>query len=151
MQRGVTIIEILITIAILGIIVGIIGLSFAGLNSSQALDKNTSLVASIINEARSMTLSSIDASQYGVNLQQGQVTLFKGSSYSSSDTDNIVTPMHSLVGLRDITLAGGGVDVIFRRLTGHTDQAGTFEIYLINEPTTFHTITVSATGITEVN
>ena len=144
-------IEILVTIAILGIVITIISFSFSGLNAKQALDKNTSLIVTILNEARSMTLSSIDASQYGVNLQSGQVTLFKGSSYSSSDPDNVVTTAHSLVGLRDITLSGGGVDVVFRRLTGRTDQAGTFEIYLINEPTTFHTITISTTGMTEAN
>ena len=150
-NQGFTLIEILIVIIILGVVTSIVGLSFAKLNSKQALDKSTNLTAAILNEARSMTLSSIDASQYGVNLAASQVVLFKGSSYSVSDPNNMVTPLNSEVGIRSVTIAGGGTSVVFKRLTGRTDQTGTLEVYLLNEPSTFRTVTISATGIAETN
>ncbi|MDP3874951.1 MAG: prepilin-type N-terminal cleavage/methylation domain-containing protein [bacterium] len=150
-HKGFTVLEILVAISIIALAVTIITISLSKLNSSQVLDKSATLVTSILDEARSLTLSSKDDSQYGVYLEDSQVVLFKGATYSQSNPTNVVTSLHSLVGLRSIILSGGGTSVVFKRLTGNTDQAGTAEVFLKSSPTTFHTITVSATGIVELD
>ena len=150
-NRGFTLLELLFVIVIIAVIVTIITISLSKLNSSQALDKSADLVTSIINEARSLTLSSKGDSQYGIQFEASQVILFKGAAYSSSDPSNIATELNSLVGLRNITLSGGGTSVVFKRLAGNTDETGTAEIFLKASPTTFRTITISATGIVELN
>jgi len=150
-HKGFTVLEILVAISILALAVTIVAFSFSKLNSSQALDKSATLVTSILDEARSLTLSSKGDSQYGVYLEASQVVLFKGATYSQPDPANVVTSLHALVGMRNITLSGGGTSVVFKRLTGNTDETGTAEIFLKASPTTFRTITVRATGIVELD
>lgn len=150
-NQGFTIIEILIVVAIVALTVTIVSVSFYKLNSSQALDKGATLVVSTLDEARALTLSSKGDSQYGVYLEDSQITTFKGTTYSASDPDNIVTSINPLIGLRDITLSGGGTSVVFKRLTGNTDEVGTMEVFLRASPDTFRTVTVSSTGIVELD
>ncbi len=143
--------EIMFVVAIAALAVTIITISFYKLNSSQALDKAAALVVSTLDEARSLTLSSKDASQYGVHFEPSQVVLFKGATYSPSDSGNVAADVHSLVSLRNITLSGGNTSVVFKRLTGNTDETGTVEIFLKAIPETFRTVIISGTGIVELN
>jgi prepilin-type N-terminal cleavage/methylation domain-containing protein len=149
--KGFTVLEILVAMGILGMAVTIVTLSFSRLNENQALDKSVDLAVSVLNEARSLTLSSVDSSRYGVNLESDQLVLFKGSSFSSSAPDNVTTSLNALVGIRNISLSGGGSSVVFDRLTGATNNSGTFELYLKNASTTYSTVTVNATGVVEEN
>ena len=148
-NKGFTILEILLALFILTLAVTVVTFSFSKLNSKHALDKSATLVVSILDEARSLTLSSKDNSQYGVHFEDSRLVLFKGPTYSTSDVSNIATELNFLVGLRVITLSGGGTSVVFKRLTGSTDQAGTLELFLKATPETFRTVTVSSTGIIE--
>jgi prepilin-type N-terminal cleavage/methylation domain-containing protein len=150
-NKGFTLIEMLLAIVLLGIAVTFVVLSFGKLNAEQALDTSVESAVSVFSEARSMTLSSVNDSQYGVHLESAQVVLFKGSSYSSSDSANVPTTLNSQVALRNITLSGGGSDVVFNRLTGATAKTGTFELYLKSATTTYKTLTVGATGLVEPN
>ena len=150
-RQGFTILEILFVVAIMALVVTIITFSLSKLNASQALDKSATLVISILDEARSLTLSSKNDSQYGVYFEDSQLTLFQGATYSSSDPANVVTSLHSLVGLRNVTLSGGGTSVVFKRLTGNTDETGTVEVFLKASPASFYTITISVTGIVELD
>lgn len=150
-SKGFTIIEIIVVVSIIALVITIIAFSFSKLNSSQALEKNADLVVSILDEARTLTLSSKNAFQYGVNLEDSQIVLFKGAVYSSSDPTNVVTSLHSLVGLRNITLSNGGASIVFKRLTGNTDETGTAEIFLKATPEIFRIITINATGVVELD
>ncbi len=148
-SRGFTLIEILLTLAILGIAVTIVMISFSNLNSSKALEKGTETVLSVFSEARALTLSGAASAQYGVHLEGAQVVLFRGSSYVAGALTNVATPLNLLIAIRNIAITGGGANVIFDRLTGSTPYNGTFEVYLKNESTTYRTIQVSATGLAE--
>lgn len=150
-RKGFTLIEILMAVAIIGLAVTIVTLSFGGLNASQALDKSVLNVISVLDEARAKTLSAVDDSQYGVRIEESQVILFRGASYSASDPGNEVTELHALVAIRNISLSGGGASVVFQRLTGATAQPGTFEVYLRQAADTFKTVTVNSTGVAEAN
>ncbi|OHA90005.1 MAG: hypothetical protein A2832_01815 [Candidatus Zambryskibacteria bacterium RIFCSPHIGHO2_01_FULL_44_22b] len=139
MKNGFTIFEILFAVAILGIAITIVSLSFSNINQSTALEKSVDTAISVFNEARSLTLASKDRTSFGVRIEPSQLILVP------TDT---VTIFNNLVGIRNISIAGG-TTVTFKRLTGATDNFGTFEIYLKNATTTYRTITISATGITQ--
>jgi len=148
--RGFSVIEVLVVLSLLVLLTAIVLISLAKLNSSQVLDKSASLVAAVIDDARSLTLSAKNDSQYGVYFEAGDITIFKGATYSSGDPENIVTPLDSRVALRNITLTGGGSSIVFNRLTGETDNSGTLEVYLTASSNTFKTITVTATGVVDI-
>lgn len=150
-KKGFTLLEILIALAIVSLMLTVIFFSLSKFNSYQALDKSADLVVSVLEEARSRTLSSVGASQYGVKLDEFEVTLFKGTTYAPADPDNMVTDLNTLVAIRDVVLAGSGTSVVFKRLTGSTDEVGTAQIYLKADPTIFRTITISSTGVVEWN
>lgn len=150
-NSGFTLLELLFVIVIAGIISTIIFLSLFKLNSSQALEKSADLVASVLNEAKALTLSSKGDTQYGVHFEPTQVVLFMGGAYSPSDGANVVSTLHSLTGIQNINLNGGGSDVIFKRLTGNTDQHGSVEVFLLASTTVSRTITISATGVVELD
>jgi len=48
-------------------------------------------------------------------------------------------------------LAGGGVDVIFQRLTGETVQSGTVTMALVASTTRTKTVTIYGTGLFQTN
>lgn len=148
-NKGFTLIEILVSLVILGLAVTIVTFSFSKLNSSQTLKQSAEIVVSVLDEAKSLTLSSKEASQYGVYFEASRITLFKGGVYSSSDPSNVITSLSGLVGIRNISLFAGGSSIIFDRLTGETDNFGTMEIFLEGSPDDFITVTVSSTGVIE--
>jgi hypothetical protein len=148
---GLTVLEMILGIALVAVSVTIVTLSFSKVNSNESIDSGVSLVISVLDEARNMTLSGVGGAQYGVYLEESQVTLFKGASYSAGSPDNEVTQLPSLVGVRNITLAGGGSSVVFQKLTGATTQSGTFEVYLKSAPSQLVRVNVGANGIAEEN
>lgn len=122
--------------------------TFVAFRKNAALNKDTETVIETLRQARSETLSSQNASQYGVHISATKITVFTGSTYSPSDSTNrdfLLSPMDTIV---TIDLVGGGSDVIFNRLTGETSQSGTV---VISSPTTSKTktVTIYKTGLVE--
>jgi prepilin-type N-terminal cleavage/methylation domain-containing protein len=149
-NKGFTVIEIILVLALGALLTGFIALSFSKVNEHEALDTNADLVVSVLNEARSLTLSSVGNTRYGVHFDADQVVLFSGASYSSGAASNVPTALNPRVALRNISF-GGGSNVVFDRLTGATSQSGALQIYLKSATTTYKTISVSATGLSERN
>jgi prepilin-type N-terminal cleavage/methylation domain-containing protein len=150
-KRAFTLIEILIVIAILAAISSMIIIGFVKLNSKKALDGGTLVVSTALIEARSRSLASKAASSYGVHFDPGGVVIFFGTSYSPSDSRNEPKALDPRVGLRSISLAGGGNDIVFKRLTGATDSAGSLEAYLLSSPEIFRTISVNLAGVVSIS
>ncbi|MDO8590467.1 MAG: prepilin-type N-terminal cleavage/methylation domain-containing protein, partial [bacterium] len=149
--KGFTLIEILIVLVIAGIITLIVTGAFSKATGREALDKETALTLSLLNQARSQTLSAKGALTYGVHFETTKAVLFIGPTYSSGASSNVTEPMNPLVEISDITLAGGGSDVVFNRLTGETGQIGTVTLSLVASSTQSKTITVFATGLVSSN
>ncbi len=150
-NKGFTIIETLLAIIILGIAVTMVTLSFSKIQSHQALEKSSLLVLSVLSEARSHTLSAVSDSRYGVNFQNDQLVLFRGTSYATTTSTNVFTTLNPLVGIRNIYLAGSSTSVVFERLTGKASVSGTLEVYLRSDPTLFKRITITSIGLAEEN
>jgi len=124
-------------VVIIGIVITMVMLTFPKLNQNQKLDKEALNVASILEEARSLSLSSQGGKQYGVRIQGSQVILLP---------DYATTMLNSLVGIRNINLTSGTSTIWFKRLSGNTDQNGSFEVYLISSSSSYKTIRVSKVG-----
>lgn len=150
MKKGFTILEILIVVAILAIISAIIIGSFSMIQNNQALEKDVSAIIAYLDDAKSKTLASKDSNQYGVHFTASSISLFKGAAYNVSDPENLTYVLSDTVTLNPITLAGGGSDVIFTRLTGGTPHSGTITVSSTRTQKT-KTITIYATGGVQTN
>lgn len=151
LSYGFSLVEILISIAIIGIISVIGTQSFQSVNSSEALNKDSLQVISVLRQARALTLDSKDANQYGVHIQNSQVIMFEGATYVNNATGNITTSLNNRITISQISLTGGGVDIVFDPLTGKTGEDGTITLSLISDPATQKIITIYKTGLAQIN
>lgn len=149
MQKGFTLIEMLVVIAIVSIISTIVFGSFTVFKSAQGLDKDTEMVVEMLRQARSQTLISKNATVYGVHIASTTATLFTGATYSLGDPGNQVFTFLNPDMVVNTTLTGGGSNVIFKRLTGETSQNGTIVLSTVKTPVRTRTITIFKTGLIE--
>lgn len=146
-RTGFTIVEIIAVIAITVLLMGIVAVSFRSLNERSVLDGAVNESLSALADARSSTLASIGGSQYGVHFETNSVTIFTGASYVPGAAANRTTTLSPLVEISGITLAGGGSDVIFERLTGATTQSGTITLRLTGDVSQTRVIRIEPSGI----
>lgn len=143
-------VEILVVIAILSILSVMTVQTYSRLNSTKAIETDAFRILLELQEARSLTMSSKNARQYGIHLASSSVTLFEGISFVPENTTNITTTLNHAVIVSSSTLSGGGMDVIFQRLTGETSHNGTVTLSLIASSSVSKVIKVHRTGLSEI-
>ncbi len=143
-QKGISLIEIVIIIAVVGLIIAITAPALGKFRKSQSIQNTTNTVVSILQEARSKTLASYNNTFYSVYFGANSATLFSGGTYSAVDPNNKVVSYGSPVVLQSVTLVGGGSSVSFDRLKGTTSQSGTIVVGIPSGES--KTVTVSASG-----
>lgn len=150
MNKGFTIIEIIITVAILLVITTLTLIALNTFRENQSFKNAVNETISLINQARSKTLSSQDFSQYGIHFELSRVVLFKGTTFSEPNPNNIVLILPSSIEISSISLNGLGVNLIFQKLTGKTDQFGSVVFRVKNDISKTKTIDIKNTGIINV-
>ncbi|MDD5050302.1 MAG: prepilin-type N-terminal cleavage/methylation domain-containing protein [Candidatus Pacebacteria bacterium] len=148
-REGFSALELLAVIAILGIIVTLTYTSFASLRRGKNLDTETLSVLSLLEKARADTLGAKGASQYGVHFETTKAVFFSGGTYVSGNASNITMILNPLIQISSINLTGGGAEVIFDRLSGKTEEAGTLTLSLVSASSS-KTIAIGATGLPEI-
>jgi type II secretory pathway pseudopilin PulG len=146
-MRGFTAIEVLVSVTIIIIISIIIFLSLSEFRETQVLNQTVTEISSIMYEARFRTLSSLDSSQYGVHFEEGQVILFKGSSYSPPNPEYEDFILDDYVEISSISLFGSGQDIVFQRITGEVSEYGDITIMSKNDNSKTRTIKIEQSGL----
>jgi len=150
-KKGVTAVEILIVLAVLGILFSIVLPQFSKIRENQVLKNGIEEILSSINKAKSQTLSSLNSLEYGVHFESGQVIIFKGTIFSALDPDNEDINITSPASISDVTLggvSGSSGEFYFNRLSGNPSKTGTVTLSTSNYS---KTITISAAGTASVN
>lgn len=149
-RRGFTLIELIVVIAIATILFAIIISGFSGLRQHSDFNLAGDDSISYLQEARAKTLSSDSASAYGVHFETTKFVLFTGDTYDPLDSSNKDRPLPSTVEISAIILTGLGDEIIFKRLTGETDQSGTITIRLTSDPSVTRVIEIASTGLATI-
>ncbi len=150
-KKGITIVEIITVIAVLGIIIAVVIPQFAKIRENQVLKSGVSDIISSINKARSQTLSSLNSSEYGVHFQADKIVIFKTDVFDSNAVDNENISLTTPATIANVTLngvSGASGDIYFNRLSGAPSVNGTITISTTNFS---KIITISTTGIASVN
>lgn len=151
MQKGFTLIEIIVTIAILIVVVGLISFRSANTFREESdLNKAALDIVSTLRLAQSRSLAAEQASKSGVYFSTStspyQYTLYLGSDYSSrAASSDELYDIPGNIEISSIDLAGEN-EVVFERITGITYQSGNIEIRLKNRPSRIKTIYVESSG-----
>lgn len=144
-NRGFTLIELAIVIAIIFLIatLGLISLNRA--RTLHALAISGQDILSVLQLAQSKTLAGEENSQWGVHIESSQIVLFRGASFPGAPlTDAYILP--SSLEIANIIIAGGLTDIVFKKITGATDQSGTFDLRVKNSPSDMFSITIDSSG-----
>lgn len=150
-KKGITIIELLIVLAVIGIMLGVATPQFYKMRENQVLKSAVQNVLSSVDKARSQTLASLNSSQYGVHFETEKIIIFTGISFvpnaASNETINITAPAT----ISNVALGAGSPttgSIYFNRLSGSPSTTGTITISTTNYS---KTITISGAGGASVN
>ncbi|MSU44595.1 hypothetical protein EXS45_00170 [Candidatus Nomurabacteria bacterium] len=150
-QKGISAVELLIVVVVLGIIFAVVIPQFSKTRELQVLKSTVGDILSSLNKAHSQTLASVNSSSYGVHFQSDQVIIFKGIAFSVGASDNEIMGITAGAIISNITFGGvSGIsgDVYFNRLSGIPNTTGTITLSTTNY---VKIITISATGAMSVN
>ena len=121
---GLTLIEVLISIAILVFLTTVTLGAFRLMSGNERVSVEAKKVISAIEEARSKTLSSEGGQRFGVYLLINQAVLYE-DPYVENNINNKIFYIEGGVDISSFSLSGGGNQVLFQRISGETDNDGT--------------------------
>ena len=149
-NRGFTLIEMLIVVFLVITLSTLVFYNLSSRRTSQALNNGEDEIVALVNEARGSTISGENGSQYGVHFETHKAVLFAGTTYTVGSSTNKEYDLDGAVTINSTSLSGGSSDMVFKKLTGDTDQYGTIQI--ISTPgNATKTITVSKNGFVTGN
>ncbi|MBN2197711.1 prepilin-type N-terminal cleavage/methylation domain-containing protein [Candidatus Wolfebacteria bacterium] len=148
-KKGFSLIELIISIAILAIVSSVGFINIINYKNRQTLVSNAREIVTILRNAQDRSLSQEGGSRWGVYFENpvegvGFFELFQGSSYSSNAV-SLKSSLASSVQF-DIPLAGSSSTVVFSPVTGLPDKVLDIEISLIGKPSVSSTISVNSAG-----
>lgn len=145
-NNGFTLIEIIIAISIMVFLFSASILYYFATNESTKLSTATQDIISNIKLAKNRTVASLASSSYGLHFENSQYVMFRGASYSVSDPNNIFYAVPTGIEIANISLEGGGVNVIFDRITGRVVSNGSIDVRVISDTSKSKTINIPVSG-----
>ena len=142
-RTGFTLIELIVVIAIIGVLIGVVVLPLVKFRQQQALQNSTNAIVAVLNDARTKTFAALNNTSYSVYLSSTAATLFTGTTYSSGTSTNEVYTLEFPV-TASWSLQGAGNSILFDRLKGTTSQYGTITLSISGGAT--KTVTITALG-----
>lgn len=118
-HKGVSLIEVLTVISIIGILAGISVSGYFYYKKSSEFGLSIQQTANMIRLAKTNSVSVVEDSQWGVNIENSKVTVFKGGNFSGRDTS-----FDSVVALRGVASVSGVSQIIFTKFTGLPSTLG---------------------------
>jgi type IV fimbrial biogenesis protein FimT len=152
-SSGISLFELIMVIAIVGLIVAIVTPSLSTFRNRQSVNNTTEDLVSLLNEARNDTLFSKNSTYYSVRIESTRAILFSGGTFDDNNSSNKVITFDSLVTIPNskVLLNGGVSEINFDRLSGDTSDYGTITIELVSNSALNKTITITKLGTVSSN
>ena len=144
-KNGFTLLEVLLAISLILVIFGVtisVGRNFS---SNIDLENTVKGVSSKIKLAKSQSISALNGTHYGVRVEPSRIVIFEGSTFSNGNSTNQEYIFSDKIEIFAHSL-GGGDDIIFSRLTGLTNNSGTIDMRVINDPSNTKQIFINSDG-----
>ena len=123
-KSGFTFVEVLITLGIIGFLIGLAIPFYQTFYISNQLDNTSTELIQTLRRAQLKAMASEEYQTFGVHLEQRKFVLFKGTSYNPNDSYNEFTELPNTLTLT----ANTGPEVFFNYLKGETTNTATIII-----------------------
>lgn len=135
---GFTLIEVLLSVALIGLIAGIGAVVFQQLQSRNDLDVAATTMATAYRRAQALSRAADADTTWGVRVDVGSITIFQGAAYASRNT------LFDEVSATSLAITPSGFqEVIFAKLTGLPQTTGSLTL---TGPNGTRTLTLNAQG-----
>lgn len=138
-MKGFTLIELILVIATITVLAGIAIPVYSLLQVRNDLDVATNTTIQTLRRAQTLSQAIDGDTAWGVKAQQSDITLFKGASYSTRDTN--FDEVYSLSG--NVTPSGVS-EVVFSKLLGNPNTTGILTLTSSNNEV--QNITINSKG-----
>lgn len=141
-SRGFTLIELMLSLVIIGILVGLSLPIYQSFSNRNDMDIAAEQTAEALRRAQTYARGMKNDSAWSVEIQSAQAILFRGTNFAGRDTayDESIT-------FSGGTTASGLAEVQFAKLTAQPNTTGT--ITLTNENNETRTVTVNEHGMVD--
>lgn len=146
-KKGISMIEILMVLAIMGIVTSISIGVLHSLSNTESLDKETELVLSYINRTRSNAINSLNSEEQGVEFSSSTVRIYYGNNPQANSTSTTYTLSSNNV-IENVDLSNNLDNLYFYKLSGEPSATGTITIR--NSDGQEKKIIIYGTGISDV-
>ena len=139
-SRGFTLVEVLLSVTIISMLVGLSLPVYKSFQDRNDLDLTTESIANSFRRAQVYAGAVNGDSQWGVEVQGSTVTLFKGATFASRDTsyDEVTTIPGNMA-------VSGLSEVLFSKLSATPNTTGS--VTLTANSNDIRTITINAKGM----
>ncbi|MFC1622917.1 Tfp pilus assembly protein FimT/FimU [Patescibacteria group bacterium] len=122
-EKGFTFLEVILTIAVIAVLVGMSAPIFYSFQAKNELDTATNIVAHSLRRAQVLSQSVDGDISWGMDIRSGSITVFKGASYAARDADyDEVFDVST-----SITPSGVG-EIVFSKFYGEPGITGTITL-----------------------
>lgn len=121
MSKGFTLIEILIVIALIGILAAVAAFGVGALAGTGALESAHSIVVQTLEDAHNRSATGIGTSTYGVHITNTAIIEFNGSGYVPGE--GVTLPLPAAVSTDQASTT-----IVFSRITAAADATATIVI-----------------------
>lgn len=140
MKKGFTILEVLLSVALISVIAGVSIPIYQSFQVRNDLDIATVTTVQELRRAQLLSEASDADPSWGFQLQSGSMTLFNGASYATRDTTRDET-----FDLPTSITPTGATEIVFAKFTGLPNVTGTITLTTYTNET--RTITINAKGM----
>jgi len=150
-KNGFTLIELVVTLAIITVVSVVMFTSLFGWKSQADLVNVTKQAGALLREAASNAMTQEKGTAWGVHFDNATGTtpfyaLFASSTYSTSSVVGSYNLPTSVGYLTSTLPVGSSKDIAFEHLSGDASASTSIGFYLLGDPTQSSTISVASTG-----
>jgi len=138
--RGMTLIEVLLVIGLLGALVGLAIPFYQSFQVTSELDNTTHEIISALRLAQGRAMASENFESHGVHFETGEFTVFSGDEYDANDPKNFATEIS-----RTLSINAESADMIFTKVMGIPEN--TFGVVITSSSGEQRLISVNEMGM----
>jgi len=141
-QRGFTLLEVLLSIVVIGILVAVGVPVLSRTQTKNDLDAATTILVQSLRRAEILSQSVDGDSGWGVKIQSGAIALFKGASYGVRDTTR-----DEVFFMPTTITATGLTEIPMAKFTGYPIATGSVVLTNTAAPLDSATVTINTRGM----